>query len=113
MKQQTTRYLINPCHVESTGRFVIHLKLESLALFTASNYKKKYFCTQFELYINPQPAKLFFFNFQPLEVMSRYRDPQLQVVENYSNLFNLSTNICKSQCLHTHFIPNDSDMVDK
>ena len=26
-------------------------------------------------------------NFQPLEVVSRYRDPQPQVVENYSYLF--------------------------
>ena len=29
-----------------------------------------------------------------LEVASRYRDPQLQVAENYSYFFNLSTNIC-------------------
>ena len=28
-------------------------------------------------------------NFHPLEVVSRYRDPQLQVAENYSYLFNL------------------------
>ena len=28
-------------------------------------------------------------NFHPLEVVSRYRDPQLQVGENYSHLFNL------------------------
>ena len=34
-------------------------------------------------------------NFNPLEVVSRYRDPQLQVAENYSNLFNLRQYICK------------------
>ena len=28
-------------------------------------------------------AKLNNLNFQPLEVVSRYRDPQLQVAENY------------------------------
>ena len=28
-------------------------------------------------------------NFQPLEVVDRYRDPQLQVVENYSYLYTL------------------------
>ena len=28
-------------------------------------------------------------NFQPLEVVSRYRDPQPLVVENYSYLFNI------------------------
>ena len=39
--------------------------------------------------INPYPAKLINLNFQPLEVVSRYRDPQPQVVENYSYLFNL------------------------
>ena len=33
--------------------------------------------------------------------MSRYRDPQLQVAENYSDLFNLGTNICESFCFDT------------
>ena len=45
--------------------------------------------------LNPYPAKLLYLNFHPLEVVSRYRDPQLQVAENYSYLFNLSSNICK------------------
>ena len=44
------------------------------------------------MYINPQTAAL---NFHPLEVVSRYRDPQLQVVINYSYSFNLRLNICK------------------
>ena len=43
--------------------------------------------------------------------MSRYRDPHLQVAENHPNLFNLSSNMCKSWCLDTHFIPNYSDSV--
>ena len=55
--------------------------------------------------ISPYPAWLIHLNFHPLEVVSRYRDPQLQVAENYY-LFNLSTNICKSSCLDTHFVPN-------
>ena len=38
---------------------------------------------------NPCHAKLIYLNFHPLEVVSRYRDPQLQVGENYSYLFNL------------------------
>ena len=42
------------------------------------------------------PAKLMYFYFQPLKVVSRYRDPQLQVAENYSYLLNLSTNFSKS-----------------
>ena len=32
-------------------------------------------------------------NFHPLEVASRYRDPQLQVAENYLYLFNLRQKI--------------------
>ena len=33
-------------------------------------------------------AKLSYFNFHPLETVSRYRDPQLQAGENYTyNLF--------------------------
>ena len=36
-----------------------------------------------------QLFKLNYLNFHPLEVVSRYRDPQLQVDENYSCLFNL------------------------
>ena len=35
---------------------------------------------------NPFPAKLIYLNFHPLEVVSRYRDPQLQVAENYYDL---------------------------
>ena len=62
--------------------------------------------------VNPYPAKLIYLNFQPLEVVHRYRNPQLQVAENYSYLFNLKTNIDKSWCLDTHFIPNKSDLVD-
>ena len=47
---------------------------------------------------------LIYLNFHPLEVVSRYRDPQLEVGENYLYLFNLSTNICKFWCVDTHFI---------
>ena len=42
---------------------------------------------------NPHAAKSTYLNFHPLEVVSRYRDPQLQVAQNYFYLFNLSTNI--------------------
>ena len=47
-------------------------------------------------YFNHYPAKEIYLNFQPREVVSRYRDPQPQVAENTTYLFNLSTNICKS-----------------
>ena len=35
---------------------------------------------------NPLSTKVFNHNFHPLEVVSRLRDPQLQVSENYSDL---------------------------
>ena len=37
--------------------------------------------------LNPCSAKLIYLIFQPLEVVSRYRDPQPQVNENYSSTF--------------------------
>ena len=43
-------------------------------------------------------------NYHPLEVVSRYRDPHLQVGENYSYLCNLRPNICKLRCLSTYFV---------
>ena len=60
--------------------------------------------------VNPCHAKVFF-NY-PLEVVSRYRDPQLQVAKNYSYLLNVITIICKSCCLDTHFAPDISDLID-
>ena len=40
-------------------------------------------------------------DFHLLEVVSRYRDPQLKVGENDSYLFNLKPSICKSGFLKT------------
>ena len=37
------------------------------------------------MFFNPLTAKLFNFNFHPLEVVSRWRDPKLQASENYSD----------------------------
>ena len=45
--------------------------------------------------ISRYPAKLIYLNFQPLKVVSRYRDPQLQMAENYSFSLNLRPNILK------------------
>ena len=36
------------------------------------------------LAVNPLHAKLSYLNFHPLEAVSRYRDPQLQVDDNYA-----------------------------
>ena len=65
------------------------------------------------LRVNPYSAKLIFLNYQPLEAVSRYRNPQLQVAENYLYLFNLSTNFSQNLCLDTHFSSNNSDLVDR
>ena len=41
-------------------------------------------------------AKLFNWNFHPPEVVSRWRDPQLQVRENYSDLTKWRSTLFKS-----------------
>ena len=43
--------------------------------------------------LNLKRAELNNLNFYPLEVVSRYRDPQLQVSENYPYLFIVRSNI--------------------
>ena len=43
-------------------------------------------CINIDKYF-PHPANLIYLNFQPLDVVSRYRDPQPQVDENYSYFF--------------------------
>ena len=52
-------------------------------------------------------------NFHPPKVVSRYRDPQLQVAENYSYLINLGPDICKFRCLNARFAPNESNLNGK
>ena len=41
-----------------------------------------YFFRQSICQLDPYPAKVIYLNYQQLEVVSRYRDPQPQVVEN-------------------------------
>ena len=41
-------------------------------------------------HINPFPAESSNLNFHPLEVVSRYRDPQLQVGEKFSQIWFIS-----------------------
>ena len=56
------------------------------------------------IYFNPLTAKLFNLNFHSLEVVSRLRDPQLQVSENYSDLTKWRSTLFKSGWLMTHVI---------
>ena len=53
---------------------------------------------------NHLTAKLFNLNFYPLEVMSRWRDPQLQVSENYSDLTEGRSTLFKYRWLMSNFI---------
>ena len=48
------------------------------------------------LLLYPLTAKSFNLNFQPLEVVARSRDPQLQVSENYSDLTKWRSTLFKS-----------------
>ena len=53
---------------------------------------------------NHYPAELNNLNFHPLEVVSRYRDPQLHVGENYAYLFIFMTkNLQFLMVKHTFF----------
>ena len=52
--------------------------------------------------VNHCSAKLIYLSVYPLDVVSRYRDPQLRVRENYSYLLNSRSLLCKSWCLNTH-----------
>ena len=63
--------------------------------------------------VESYPAKFIYLNFHLLEVVSRYRDPQLQVGENYSYSFNLRNCRCQPWCLNRHFVPNISDLIWK
>ena len=63
------------------------------------------------LRVNPYAPKSIYLNFHPLEVVSHYRDPQLQVGEIYSYLFNLKPSIYTSWCLNTHIVPNNGDLI--
>ena len=44
---------------------------------------------------DPYPAKVIYLNFHQLEVVSRYRDTQIQVGEIHRYLLKLRPNICK------------------
>ena len=52
---------------------------------------------------NPKSTELFNLNFQPLEVVSRYRDPQLQVTKNSLNRPNLGQNVSDYRGFEIHF----------
>ena len=62
--------------------------------------------TDYKHKFNPLTAKLFNLNSPPIEGVSRWRDPQLQVSENYSDLTKWRLTLFKSCWLMSHFIVN-------
>ena len=67
---------------------------------TQNVYGRRHQCS------SPLTAKLFNLNFHPLEIVSRWRDPQLQVSENYSDLTKWRSTVFKSCWLMSHSIFN-------
>ena len=57
-----------------------------LLTLKALKYFRRNHGDQIWSHLNPLTAKLFNLNFHPLEAVSRWRDPQLQVSEKYSDL---------------------------
>ena len=55
----------------------------------------------------------FYLPFNLLEVVSRCRDPQSQVVENYSYLFNLRPNITNIDVYTVISFPIDSQLIKR
>ena len=72
---------------------------------TENRYRKFwYFIPESILTLSPLTAKLFNLNFHPLEAVPRWRDPQLQVSENYSDLTKWRSTLFKYCWLMSHFI---------
>ena len=71
------RYTVQPVHIGpfTNQNFVFTV----IIIWSRINYTQNN--------TNPYPANLNHLNFPPLEVVSRYRHPQLQVAENYSYCF--------------------------
>ena len=76
--------------------------------FSLHGLCKKYFSA---LRVNPLTAKLFNLIFHSLEVVSRWRDPQLQVSENYSDLTKWRSTVIKYCGMLSHIIFNICKVV--
>ena len=80
------------CHESPCGDHYIRQSLSPIK----SNLLPHYIHTGRRVYTSTlKRVQLNNFNFHRSEVVSRCHDPQLQVGENYSHLFNLRRNSCK------------------
>ena len=57
--------------------------------------------------LNTYSTKLIYLNFQSHKVVSRYRDPQPQVVVNYSHLLNMK----EKKILILMLLNNNTDLI--
>ena len=109
-------YIRRPCHTPPPPPLPLIWRLRRLTSCTRMHQGCHPYITQWMnrcvSHINPYSTKSDNLNFHRLEVVSRYRDPQLQVGENYSYLFKLRPNICKFWCLN-RFIPCNSDLIKR
>ena len=70
-------------------QFNKHVRSKPLVLKKFSHFseKKNDALMHKGLIFDPYPSKLIYLNFKPLEVVSRYHDPQIQVVVAATNNF--------------------------
>ena len=66
--------------------WTLHVSANSLNPMQTSHWHFFWLALYSKIVYYPLTAKLFDLHFHPLEVVSRWRDPQLQVSENNSNL---------------------------
>ena len=131
LNNQATSSLTSDCCAKRKGSICLFYKLTDTAFWLCGPtcdcwavqaiYDPKSMKT---LTLNPLAAKIFNLNFHPLEVVSRWRDPQLQVSEivsrwrdpqlqvseNYSDLTKWRSTVFKSCWLMSHFILNEFKM---
>ena len=84
--------------------YVRNAIFKMVPLGTRSWYNYLYTRIIMPIFLIPLTAKLFNLNFHPLEVVSRWRDPQLQVSEKYSDLTKWRSTVFKYCWLMSHCI---------
>ena len=94
------------CAAEGLGVFIFILFFTTIFCVICRGECEVIYWGELHQVLNPLTAKLFNLNFHPLEVVSRWRDSQLQVSENYSDLSKWSSTVLKYCWLMSHFIFN-------
>ena len=90
--------ILGPACMAGLGFMIIVLPLNSLLLAKKLRALQVFKRIEIEALFPNLPYKLLNWNFHPLEAVSRWRDSQLQVGENYSDLAKWKSTIHKSSC---------------